>query len=122
MRGGPHNAYLQLYSDTGVIGCIALILAIIIVFKLFLRILHSDKSNSYYGITLGITTGLISGGVHALVDDNMSVLILISGEYLYFFIPLLWLWAALLIVSYRHLYDSSIQSSVPNDNYVGAYL
>jgi len=35
MSGRPHNAYLQLYSDTGAIGIIALVVATIISVKLF---------------------------------------------------------------------------------------
>ena len=94
---------IWLYSDTGAIGFIVLVVAVIMGVKLFRRILHSDKGNPYYGITLGIAAGLIGGGIHALVDDNMNVLIPLGNEYLYFAVPLLWLWAALLVVSYRRL-------------------
>lgn len=98
-----HNAYLQLYSDTGVLGIVALVVAVIIGVKLFRQILHSDKGNPYYGITLGIAAGVIAGGIHALIDDNMNVIIPIGNEYTYFAVPLLWLWAALLVVSHQEL-------------------
>ncbi len=103
MSGGPHNAYLQLVSDTGALGLIALVLAVIIGVKLFRQILYADKDSPIYGITIGITAGLIAGGIHALIDDNMSVLIQIGNDYLYYAVPLLWLWAALLVVSCQRL-------------------
>lgn len=110
--GGPHNAYLQLYSDTGVLGLIALVIAVIIGVKIFRKILHSDKDSLNYGIAVGIAAGIIAGGVHALVDVNTNVLIpnvLIptSDEYLFFAVPLLWLWAALLVVSCQRLLGDS---------------
>jgi len=103
MLGGPHNAYLQLVSDTGALGMIALVLAVIIGVKLFRQILYADKDSPTYGITTGITAGLIAGGIHALLDDNMNALIQIGNDYLYYAIPLLWLWAALLVVSCQRL-------------------
>ena len=107
MLGGPHNAYLQLYSDTGALGMIALVLAVIISVKLFRQILYADKDSPIYGITAGITAGLIAGGIHALLDDNMNVLIQIGNDYLYYAVPLLWLWAALLVVSCQRLLQNT---------------
>jgi len=103
MNGGPHNAYLQLFSDTGALAAIAFVMAVIVGGKLLWQILHADKDNPIYGITVGIVAGIIAGGIHALIDDNMNVLIPIGNEYLYFAVPLLWLLAALLVVSYQHL-------------------
>ena len=87
--GGPHNAYLQLFSDTGALGMIALVLAAIIGVKLFRQILYADKDSPIYGITAGIAAGIIAGGIHALIDDNMSVRIQIGNDYLYYAVPLL---------------------------------
>lgn len=101
--GGPHNAYLQLYSDTGALGFVAFIIAVIIGVRLFWQILHVNKDGLSYGITVGIVAGIIAGGIHALIDDNMNVLIPIGNEYLYFAVPLFWLWVALLVVSWQHL-------------------
>ena len=112
--GGPHNAYLQLYSDTGALGFIGFIIGAIVSVKLFLQILHSDKGNPYYGIASGITAGVIAGGVHGLVDVNTNVLIDIGSTYLYFAVPLLWLWAALLVVSPQRL----IQDTLKDDKQV----
>jgi O-antigen ligase len=103
MDGGPHNAYLLLYSDAGALGVIALVVAAIIGARLFWKIMHADKGSPYYGFTLGIAVGLIAGGIYALVDDNMNVIVPLGNGYVYFAIPLLWLWAALLVVACQHL-------------------
>jgi O-antigen ligase len=103
VEGGPHNAYLQLYSDTGALGLLALIIAGIISIRLIWQIVHSNKNSLSYGIALGIIAGIVSGGIHALVDVNTNVMIPIGKEHLYFAVPLLWLWAALLVVCHRRL-------------------
>ena len=99
-----HNAYLQLYSDIGVLGLIALITVVIVVSRLLWQTVHSDKGNRYYSIATGIAAGVVAGGIHALIDDNINVIIPIGNEHLYFAVPLLWLWAALLVVSHRRLF------------------
>ena len=105
--GGPHNAYLQLYSDTGALGLIALVLAVIIGIRLLWQIRRLDKDSPGFGVVVGITAGMIAGGVLALVDVNTNVLFSIGGEYLYFAVPLIWLWAALFVVSHQRLLGDS---------------
>jgi O-antigen ligase len=119
MSRAPHNAYLQLYADTGALGIIALVLAAVIGIRLLWRILHSDKRSPYYGVAAGIAAGMIAGGVHALVDMNLNILILAKSKSIYFAVPLLWLWAAWLVVSYHHLVGSEAPESKhppPDDN------
>jgi O-antigen ligase len=99
----PHNAYLQLYSDTGILGIIAAIIAAIMSFRLMWQILHNSKDSPFYGLALGIIAGIIAGGIHALVDVNTNVMIPVDEGYLYFAVPFLWLWASLLVVSHHHL-------------------
>ena len=79
------------------------------------QMLHSDKDSPYYGITLGISAGLIAGGIHALVEDNTTLIVPIGNEYLYSATPLLWLWAALFVVSQQYLSeDTAVGSSLSN--------
>ena len=99
----PHNAYVQLYSDTGILGFVALIVAAIMSFRLLWQILHCSKDSPYYGVAVGVGAGIISGGIHAIVDVNTNVLIPIGEGYLFYAVPLLWIWAALLVVSHWNL-------------------
>ncbi len=105
----PHNAYVQLYSDTGILGFIALVIAAVVSFRLIWHVLHSYKDNPYYGIVLGITAGIIGGGIYALVDVNTNVMIPVNEGYIFFAVPLLWLWAALLVISYQHLTTNALK-------------
>ena len=117
MPDGPHNAYLELYSDTGLLGVIALVVAAIFGVKLIRQIARAGRDNHIFGITIGIIAGLIAGGIHGIVDDNANVLVNIGNEYLYFAVPLLWLWAALLVVSSQRLLGNT--DGLPQ-NYLGS--
>jgi O-antigen ligase len=103
VEGGQHDAYLQLYSDSGILGILALIIAGIICTRLIWQILHSDKHNPVYGVATGIATGIICGGICAILEANTNVLIPAGKEYLYFAVPFLWLWAALLVICHQGL-------------------
>ncbi|GEM_PF-1673042 len=102
-QGNPHNAYLQLYSDTGILGLIALIISIVLGIKLFWKIWRADNTLPGYGIALGIAAGVIAGGLHALVEVNTNLPVSIGDRNIYFAIPFLWIWVAFLVVSCRRL-------------------
>jgi hypothetical protein len=107
VEGGPHNAYLQLYSDAGIMGIIALIIAIAIFFRLLWRTSHYSPDSPFFAATTGIIAGVISGGVHALFDVNTIVLIAAPNTHIFFTVPLLWIWVAFLAVAYRGLVSSA---------------
>ena len=111
--GGSHNAYLQLYSDTGALGFIGSIIGAIVIIKLFLQILHSDKGSPYYGIAWGIAAGIIAGGIYAIVEVNTNLLIDTGSTYVYFAVPLLWLWVALLVVCCQRLTQNKAKDNKP---------
>jgi hypothetical protein len=102
-EGTPHSAYLQLYSDTGVMGLIALIAAAIITFRLIWQIWRSDRNSPGFGMALGIGAGIVAGGAHALVEVNTNVLIPIRDTTIYFAIPFLWMWAAFCVAAHHRL-------------------
>ncbi len=102
-QGNPHNAYLQLYSDTGALGFAALVVAVIIAVKLIWRIWLADKNNPDYGIALGVAAGIIAFGLHALVEVNTNLPISFGDKTIYFAIPFIWVWAAFLVVSHKRL-------------------
>lgn len=99
-----HNSYLQLYADTGFLGLVAMIWAMIIFLVISWRILTSSKQSIWYGVGVGIIGGIIAGAAQAVVEvTNTGTIVESSTSYLYLGIPLLWTWAALLIVSYNRL-------------------
>jgi O-antigen ligase len=101
--GGPHNSYLQLYSDCGPVGLIALFVVIFIGIKLAKKVLHADKTNPYFGLTLGFLAGCIAASAYAVIENIFVVFIPINQQDLTFTVPLVWLLLAGLILSTQKL-------------------
>jgi O-antigen ligase len=99
----PHNAYLQLYSDTGLVGIAALLLGIIILAGMVWRIWRSDRNNPFFGAALGVSAGVIAFGLHALVEVNTNLPVTIGNRDIYFVIPFIWMWLAFLVVVHHRL-------------------
>ena len=69
----PHNYYLQLLAETGIMGFFTfIILALSILYMSFKAFSHSEKI--YKGIALGLLVGIISSLLHISVDIDWSVM------------------------------------------------
>lgn len=71
-----HNDYLQIIIETGILGFLAIIAAIIIFIRdtlQFLNINSENKDSFKYFITLGAFTGVISILIHSLADFNLHI-------------------------------------------------
>lgn len=100
----PHNSYLQLYSDSGLLGLVAMIWAAVVFLSLSRRILFSSRHGAWYGVTVGIIGGIVAGATQAIVEVTTTGTITESATtYHYIAIPLLWILGALFIVAYNHL-------------------
>lgn len=68
----PHNYYLQLLAETGVVGFITfVVLALSIIYMSFKAFANSE--NIFKGISLGLLVGIISSLIHISVDIDWSV-------------------------------------------------
>lgn len=68
----PHNYYLQLLAETGVIGFTAfIVLALSILYMSFKAFANSEKI--FKGIALGLLVSIISSLIHIFVDIDWSV-------------------------------------------------
>jgi len=95
-----HNSYLQLYSDTGFLGLVALIWSAVVMARSSRRILLSSKQSCWYGVGVGIIGGIVAGATQAVVEVTTTGTIVNSPtSYLYIGIPLVWVWAALFSVA-----------------------
>jgi O-antigen ligase len=100
----PYNTYLQIYADTGLLGAIAIIGAIITFGYILRRILHSSAQSNWYGIAIGAMGCILAGAIHGLFELNTSVYAVEEGALHYYVaLPYLWLWASLVVVAYHRL-------------------
>lgn len=74
-----HNSYLQMWSETGIIGLLAFMAMIFAVLRISLRNLRDKIKHGLEGfIFLGALTGYIGFIIHAAVDTSLYSLVLIT--------------------------------------------
>jgi O-antigen ligase len=98
-----HNSYLQLYCDAGLLGFIAMVLAVIIFIRFSIKVLKLPRQNPLSWIGIGLIGTVISGAVFSIFDVTYSVTHLTDTGYIYLSIPLLWIAAALVSVMSRKI-------------------
>lgn len=98
-----HNSYFQLYADTGILGMAALIVAAVVFIRISWGIIKSSRQNPWYAMGVGLLGSIIAGAVFACYDVTITGTVLTATSYIYLSVPLLWVLAALLVVSSKHL-------------------
>jgi hypothetical protein len=116
--GHVHNAYLELYVNTGVFGIIAFICFAAVVVKLAIDIIHSSRKNRYYGLSIGVLLAILAVALAGIVESAPFGFGIVRGGagYHYIFSPIPWVLAGLLVMARRLLRqpvadDSSIKES-----------
>lgn len=66
----PHNAYLQLWSELGILGIVSAILAFIIFIWLSGRILSSPSKSPWFGFSLGIIFSILLCIIVGVVETS----------------------------------------------------
>ena len=95
-----HNAYLELYSNTGIIGLIALVLLLGIGFKLALDIIKSPRNNPWYGFGIGVVLACIATLLVGIVESApIGAPLTASDTYFYLVSPVPWILAGLLVIA-----------------------
>jgi O-antigen ligase len=102
-EGHTHNSYLQLYTDTGIVGVLALITAVVVFVRLSVNILQASKQNPWYGVAVGFMGAIVAGAVFGCFDVTTTGTVVTATSYIYLSIPLLWVWSALFVVAHKHL-------------------
>jgi O-antigen ligase len=93
-----HDSYLQLYCDTGVLGLIAMVLAVLIFIRFLINVLQTSLRNSVNWVGIGLIGSIVAGAVFAIFDVTISVTYVNDIGYIYMVLPLLWIGAALIAV------------------------
>ena len=117
-KGTPHNAYLLLYSDTGLLGVLALIGAAAATLWLgrqvlrFTSISAPSPTNPWHAVGVGTLAALLAGAAVSLLESSTAKTWLATdGTVRYVALPGVWFWAAMLVVAHRHLYPSRSSQS-----------
>lgn len=108
-----HSSYLQLWADTGIVGVLAGIVALVLFLRISWRIVKATRQSNWYGTGVGLIGGMLAGAA-ASIFDVITYGAFRSPDYHYLSIPLLWIMAALLVISYRRLREPSIVKIVTN--------
>jgi len=104
-----HNAYLELYSNTGFLGALALIITLIIGLKLARDIVKSPRSNPWYGFGIGVLTACFITLIVGVVESAPVGVAIVSGNtYYYTSSPAPWILAGLVISAHRLLSEKEI--------------
>jgi O-Antigen ligase len=109
-----HNAYLELYSNTGIVGALALLVALGIGLKLSLDIIRSPRTHPWYGFGVGVILACVGTLLVASVESApMGVPRVGADNYYYVISPIAWLLCGLLVMAHRHLTKSPASQNDP---------
>ena len=96
--GGPHNTYLQLYSDCGIVGMVALVAVIATGLSLSARLLRGFKDGPYFGLSAGLIGGCATVGALGFIENIFVVLTPVGNTNVCFTVPLIWILLALMTI------------------------
>lgn len=97
-----HNAYLELYSNIGIVGALALLIALGIAIKLSLDIIRSPRTHPCYGFGVGLILACVVALLVAVVESApVGVPLVAADTYYYVVSPLAWMLCGLLAMAHR---------------------
>ena len=97
-----HNAYLELYSNTGLLGALALLVSLIIAGKLGLDIIRSPRNSPWYGFGIGVLLACVATLLVGIVESApIGVPLVAANTYYYILSPIPWILMALLVIAHR---------------------
>jgi hypothetical protein len=97
-----HNAYLELYANTGILGIMALIIALGIGTKLSLDIIRSPRAHPWYGFGVGVILACVATLLVGIVESApVGVPLVAATTYYYVISPIAWILCGLLVIAHR---------------------
>ena len=99
-----HNAYLQFYCDFGLLGAVALLVAVLIFARLAFQIKSASADNNWTGIGVGACIAILVGLIYSIIEIGPAA-ILVKGETTNYYAisPLFAFLGAGLVVAHRAL-------------------
>jgi len=97
-----HNAYLELYANTGLFGVLALLVALGIGIKLSLDIIRSPRAHPWYGFGVGVILACVATLLVGIVESApMGVPLVATETYYYIISPIAWILCGLMVIAHR---------------------
>jgi len=100
----PHNAYLMLYTDMGILGALTAFLAFTILMITMVKLWKRPRNQPVYGMAVGIVAGLIALGIHGVFEASGAAIWLDgAGGYHYLASPAPWFVAGNLAIAIKKM-------------------
>lgn len=104
-----HNAYLELYANTGILGVLALVVALVVGGKLAWDIIRSPRNHPWYGFGVGVVMACVATLLVGIVESApIGVPMVAEDTYLYLISPVPWILAGLLVAA-KNLLNAEVQ-------------
>jgi hypothetical protein len=98
----PHNAYLELYANAGVLGALAFIVCLIVTVRLSWDMLRSSRIGPWYGLGVGVVLSFLIAALVGLVESApVGIPLVGTNAYFYVVSPLPWLMLSFMVVAHR---------------------
>ncbi len=107
----PHNAYLQFYADTGLVGALALLGAVVTGGRMGIGVLKAPSDVPWHGFAFGLLAATVALVVHSLFEGSPAGIIAEAEDgYFYIVSPVVAILAGLLVRTRRFMEESTLQS------------
>ncbi len=94
-----HSTYVQFVIDFGLIGILSLLFGILSTIKLVRQVLAGSRyDNIWFGVGIGLIGAGATGAIQGIVENSFSVVSIVGGDIYYVALPIIWFWAAMLVV------------------------
>ncbi|MBI4302311.1 MAG: O-antigen ligase family protein, partial [Chloroflexi bacterium] len=98
----PHNGYLELLLNYGILGATAGLYASVVVARLFWDILRCARGHPWFGFALGLLAAFLGTAFMAIFESSpMGIPAARMGRYFYTVSPLPWMLGGALVVVHR---------------------
>jgi O-antigen ligase len=104
LPSGPHNTILQLYSDCGILGLVALIIGTLVVLRLIGQILNAAKTYQQYFVVAGVISTLIVTGLLACIESLFVIIVSIGDTLKCVTLPWVWVLMSALVIIHKKVY------------------
>jgi len=99
-----HNAYLELYSSTGLLGVLALAVFLVVGVKIGIEIIRSPRDHPWYGFGVGALLACAATLVVGVLESSpVGVPLVYANTYRYIISPAPWVLTGMLVTARRLL-------------------